>query len=170
MVDLSDIFLNKNDNDVQNYCDTDPKTRVDFENQVTIDSPDMSLSKSKLISETENDPELASLFKLVLPPLELDKVSVGYYIRNGVLMQKRRPPNVPASEGWSVIHQIVVLKIYQNEILKLTHESSMGSHLGINKTYSKITKHFYWPQIRYCVAECLSDSREAKPKKSCSSS
>ena len=29
----------------------------------------------------------------------------------------------------------------------------MGGHLGINKTYSKITKDFYWPQIQHCVAE-----------------
>ena len=88
-----------------------------------------------MISEQENDPKLAPLFKLVLPPVELDNVPVGYYVRNGVLMQKWRPPNVPASEEWSVVvHQIVVSKVYQSEILKLAHESSMGGHLGINKT------------------------------------
>ena len=129
-----------------------------------------------MISEQENDPELAPLFKLVLPPVELDKVPVGYYVRNGVLMRKWRPPNVPASEEWSVVHQIVVPKMYQSEILKLAHESPMGGHLGINKTYNKITKHFYWPQIRHCVAEFLQDlshlsnGRKAKPKNSCSSS
>ena len=46
----------------------------------------MPLSKSKLISEQDNDPELAHLFNLVLPPVELDKVPVGYHVRNGVLM------------------------------------------------------------------------------------
>ena len=141
LVDLSDTFLNNYDHDVQNFSDTNPK-----------DGVDVSLSKSKLISEQENDPELAPLFKLVLPPVELDKVPVGYYVRNGVLMRKWRPPNVPASEEWSVVHQIVVPKMYQSEILKLAHESPMGGHLGINKTY-KITKHFYWPQIRHCMAE-----------------
>ena len=52
-----------------------------------------------------------------------------------------------------MLHQIVVPKVYQCEILILAHDSSMGGHLGINKTYSKITKHFYWPQIWRCVAE-----------------
>ena len=66
---------------------------------------------------------------------------MGHYVKNGVLMQKWRPPNVPASEEWSVIHQIVVPKVYQNE--KLAHEFSVGGHLGVSKTYSKITKHFY---------------------------
>ena len=68
-------------------------------------------------------------------------------------MRKWRPLNVPASEEWSVVHQIVVPKVYQSGILKLATESTMGGHLGINKTYSKITKHFYWPQIRHCVVE-----------------
>ena len=61
----------------------DSKARLDSEDP--IDGPDVSLSKSKLISEQENEPELAPLFKLVLPPVELDKVPVGYYVRNGVL-------------------------------------------------------------------------------------
>ena len=139
LVDLSDTFLSNYDHDVQNHSDTNPKARVDSE-------------KQDLISEQENDPKLAPLFKLVLPSVELDKVPVGYYVRNGVVMRKWRPPNIPACEEWSVIHQIVVPKVYQSEILKLAHESSMGGHLGINNTYSKISKHFYWLQIRHCVA------------------
>ena len=135
--------MNNYDHDTQNSSDTDPRTRVDSENQDTKDGPDISLSKSRLISEQESDPDLAPLFKLVLSPVELDKVPVGYFVRNGVLMRRWRPPNIPASEEWSVVHLIVVPKVYQSEMLKLAHESSMGGHLGINKTYSKITKHFY---------------------------
>ena len=78
---------------MQNSGDTNPKARIDSENQDTIDGPDVSLSKSKLILEQENDPELAF------------------------------------------------------------GESLVGGHLGINKTFSKITKHFYWPQIQCCVTE-----------------
>ena len=74
LVDLSDTFLNNYDHDVQNSSDTNPKARVDSEKQDSIDCQDVSLSKSKLISEQEDDPELAPLFKLVLPPVELDKV------------------------------------------------------------------------------------------------
>ena len=79
-------FLNNYDHGMQNSSDTYPKIRVNSESQDTIDGSDVSLSKSKLILEQENDPKLVSLFKLVLAPVELDKVPVGYYIRNGVLM------------------------------------------------------------------------------------
>ena len=132
LVDFSDTFLNNYDLDMQTSSVCDTKVRIDSENQDIIDGSDVLLSKSKLISEQKNDPELASLFKLVLTPVERDKVPTGYYVRNGVLMQKWRPPNVPASAEWSVLHQIVVPKVYQSEILKLVHESSMGGYLGIN--------------------------------------
>ena len=85
-VDLSDTFLSNYDHDMQNSSDTYPKIRVNSESQDTIDGSDVSLSNSKLNLEQENDPELAPLFKLVLPPEALDKVFVGYYVRNGVLM------------------------------------------------------------------------------------
>ena len=75
LVDLSDIFLKNYDHDVQNHSDTNPKARIDSENQETIDGPDVSLSKSKLISQQENDPELAPLFKLVLAKITKQKNS-----------------------------------------------------------------------------------------------
>ena len=90
--------------------------------------------KIKLISEQKNDPELAPLFNLVLPPVEPDKLPVWYYVSNGVLMCKWRPSNVPASDEWLVVRRVVVPKVYQSEILKLAHESSVDGHLGINKT------------------------------------
>ena len=49
-LDLSDTFSNNND---KNSSDTSNKARIDSENQDTIDSQDISLSKPKLISEQE---------------------------------------------------------------------------------------------------------------------
>ena len=51
---------------MQNHSDTNPKANLDSETQDIVDSLDMSLQKSRL---QENDPELAPLFKLVLPPV-----------------------------------------------------------------------------------------------------
>ena len=39
----------------------------------------------KIYFRAQNDPELA-LFKMVLPPVQLDKVPAGFYVRNGVCM------------------------------------------------------------------------------------
>ena len=63
------------------------------------------------IINVHNDSALATLFKLHLALVDLDKLPVGYYVRNGVLIEKWSSQNVPASDEWSVIHQIVVLKM-----------------------------------------------------------
>ena len=41
-----------------------------------------------MISDQENDPKIAPTIELVLPPLELGKISVGFYVNYDVFMQK----------------------------------------------------------------------------------
>ena len=86
LVDLSDTFMNNHCHNVQNHNDTELKGREDSKKRDTIDRSDISLSKLKLISGQKDDSELASLFKLVLPTVDLVKVSVAYHVRNGLLM------------------------------------------------------------------------------------
>ena len=50
-------------------------------------------------------------------------------------------------------YKIVVPKPYRQEILCLAHETSMGGHLGTNKTYHKIWTQFYWPKIKSDVSK-----------------
>ncbi|MDA3078823.1 DDE-type integrase/transposase/recombinase, partial [Campylobacter sp. JMF_06 NA1] len=108
-------------------------------------------SRSQLISEQQNDPELKDLYHKALDENEVSEVPVCYYLKNGVLLRKWRPLDVPADEEWSVKHQIVVPKSYRSEILSIAHETPLAGHLGVNKTYDKILNHFYWPGIRQDV-------------------
>ena len=50
----------------------------------------------------------------------------------GILMRKWRPPNASVTEEWQVMHQIVLPKSYQKEVMSLACESPMAGHLGIN--------------------------------------
>ena len=77
---------------------------------------------------------------------------VCYYVNNGILMRKWRPPDVPASDEWSANHQIVISKSYRDQILSVAHDSPMSGHLGINKTCNKILTHFYWPGLKADVS------------------
>ena len=45
-------------------------------------------SRQNLIEEQSNNKELLDLFKIALTPLEAEKVSVGYLIRDNILMRK----------------------------------------------------------------------------------
>ena len=84
---------------------------------------------------------------------EADHQAQCFYLNSGVLMRKWWPKDVPADEDWQVAHQIVLPRKYQGEILSLAHVSPMAGHLGVNKTYSKILNHFYWPHLRKDVSE-----------------
>ena len=46
------------------------------------------ISRQNLIEEQSNDKELLDLFKIALTPVEEEKVSVGYLIKDNILMRK----------------------------------------------------------------------------------
>ena len=46
------------------------------------------ISRQNLIEEQSNDKELLDLFNIALTPVEDEKVSVGYLIKNNILMRK----------------------------------------------------------------------------------
>ena len=111
----------------------------------SIDQGHDTLSKSQLIQEQQTDPEISKLIFRALPEDAISQVPMCYYIKNGILMRKWRPFDVPADDEWAVYHQIVVPKSYRHEILSIAHESRMSGHLGINKTYHKIIPAFDEP-------------------------
>ena len=119
----------------------------------SIDQGHDMLSKSQLIQEQQTDPEISKLIFRALPEDEISQVPMCYYIKNGILMRKWQPYDVPADDEWAVYHQIVVPKSYRHEILSIAHESPMSGHLGINKTYHKIINHFYWPGLKSDVSK-----------------
>ena len=119
----------------------------------SIDQGHDTLSKSQLIQEQQTDPEISKLIFKALPEDEISQVPMCYYIKNGILMRKWRPFDVPADDEWAVYHQIVVPKSYRHEILSIAHESPMSGHLGIKKTYHKIINHFYWPGLKSDVSK-----------------
>ena len=110
------------------------------------------VSRSQLCKEQHNDPEILPLLERALDEKEIDQVPVCFYVKNGILMRKWRPPDVSAEDEWTVNHQIVVPRVYRLKILNLAHDTPMSGHLGINKTYHKILNHFYWPGLKSDVS------------------
>ena len=71
----------------------------------SIDQGHDTLSKSQLIQEQQTDPEISKLIFRALPEDEISQVPMCYYIKNGILMRKWRPFDVPADDEWAVYHQ-----------------------------------------------------------------
>ena len=159
-IDLTDTFIGQYfDNEIKKFLDPSlSDTQTDSSMSChspprSIDQGHDTLSKSQLIQEQQTDPEISKLIFRALPEDEISQVPMCYYIKNGILMRKWRPYDVPANDEWAVYHQIVVPKSYRHEILSIAHESPMSGHLGINKTYHKIINHFYWPGLKSDVSK-----------------
>ena len=159
-IDLTDTFIGQYfNNEIKKSLDPSlSDTQTDSSMSChspprSIDQGHDTLSKSQLIQEQQTDPEISKLIFRALPEDEISQVPMCYYIKNGILMRKWRPFDVPADDEWAVYHQIVVPKSYRHEILSIAHESPMSGHLGINKTYHKIINHFYWPGLKSDVSK-----------------
>ena len=133
------------------FQNIDENEKVDETVQLVSDT--LSLSRKKLIEYQENDPEIRELKEKALDKDEIQRVPVGYYVDNGVLMRKFRPPEVSVEDVWTVVNQIVVPKVYRKEIIAMAHDLPLGGHLGVNKTVEKILKQFFWPGLRSEVAQ-----------------
>ena len=111
------------------------------------------LSHDKLVAEQEKDPELKDLGQRALSPQEAEQNPVCFYKQNGVLMRKWRPPNTPANDEWKIVHQIVVPRVYRDEVISIAHNSPMAGHLGVRKTHDRIIQLFWWPTLRKYISE-----------------
>ena len=151
---LDDTIFPKPDENPSMQNETD-SLKTNYQAQTCSDSEPRRDSENgrPLVVEQESDPDLKRLYKLVLSSEESEKVPICYFKKDGILMRKWRPPDASVEDDWRVVHQIVVPRSYRHEILSLAHDSPMGGHLGVNKTYHKILNHFYWPRMRRDVAD-----------------
>ena len=106
------------------------------------------LSREDLIKEQESDLEIRRLGQLAVNEQEVAVMPRCYFHKDGILMRKWRPSDVPASHEWKVVYQVVLPPVYREDILKLAHETPMVGHLGVNKTYRRVLDHFFWPGVR----------------------
>ena len=108
--------LSPSQSDIQTDFDI-PRSNTDHSPLISNDQGHDQLSRSHLCKEQHSDPEISSLFDRVLNENEMSQVPVCYYVKNDILVRKRRPPDVSADDEWTVNHQVVVPRSYRPEIL-----------------------------------------------------
>ena len=110
------------------------------------------ISRQNLIVEQSKDKELLDLFKIALTPVEAEKFSVGYLIKDDILMRKWSPTACDNEKG-ETVYQIVVPTVHRREVLELAHDLPVSGHLGVRKTYNRVLQHFFWPGLKRDVAK-----------------
>ncbi|XP_041461220.1 uncharacterized protein LOC121412474 [Lytechinus variegatus] len=152
-VNLGDSFLGHlDDNSV--FCQVDNSKSAEDGSGVNQDGEsDVGLNRLSLIDAQGKDPELVGSINSALSEEEAVNESTCFYMKDDILMRRWRPPDASLDEDWRVIHQVVVPKVFRRQILKVSHETGLGGHLGVNKTVNRILKHFFWPGLRSDVSE-----------------
>jgi Integrase zinc binding domain len=67
----------------------------------------------------------------------------GYYLSEGVLKRKYVPMDLQADQECQILAQIVIPKLYQEQILQLAHNDSFAGHQGVKKTFETVVKYFH---------------------------
>ena len=129
----------------------DKGTACTTDDHVNVEA--IKCTREQLFQAQEEDPELHPLIDDVVGEEEVHKYANCFYRQSGVLNRKWRPPKVPANEEWQMSHQIVLPWKFREEVLSIVHASPMTGHLGVNKTYCKLLKNFYWPKLKRDVAQ-----------------
>ena len=92
----------------------------------------LSVSRSDLIKQQQEDPSLSEILSQLRPSSEVSSSAHGFFLQEGVLVRKW----VPQGEWCSgeAIFQIVIPSPLRAGVLQTAHEDVAG-HLGVQKTY-----------------------------------
>ena len=89
-----------------------------------------------------------------------------YIKKDGILFRIFQPNSTNTDK---VVKQVVLPFQLRSQVMSLAHESLMGGHLGIKKTFDKVTTSCYWPGIhgdvtRFCRSCDVCQRTVAKDK------
>ena len=126
----------------------------------------LSLRREDLIIAQREDESLKTLYTQCSDEEVDDLCKEQFVIKNEVLHRLFRPITASNHER---LDQIVVPGSLRQKVMSLGHENMMSGHLGVNKTYKKISTHFYWPymkkEVKKYVNSCHECQLAGKPNK-----
>ena len=111
------------------------------ENSGQLGTNILDRSSSQLISDQKKDVTLHNLTILNVPPEDID----GYFYANGIVMHRKFTKH--PHDGLPYIDRVVAPEAYRPEILRLGHSIPLAGHMGQEKTYERISRHFTWPRL-----------------------
>jgi hypothetical protein len=79
--------------------------------------------------------------------VELCNREAEFIVKDGILY--RRFKN---RLGYTIL-QLVLPRKFREKVMLLAHENILAGHMGVKKTYEKISAHFFWPGIGRSVKE-----------------
>ncbi|XP_066959223.1 uncharacterized protein [Macrobrachium rosenbergii] len=90
------------------------------------------VTTENLVELQKKDTTLAELFFRVVEPEEVQQTPT--HLRDGLLMRKHRPVDIPGNAEWGEYHQILIPYSLRKQVVALAHKAG---HMGIKKTVEK---------------------------------
>ena len=119
----------------------------------------LSLRREDLIIAQREDEDLKVLFTQCSDEAVDDLCKEQFVLRNDVLHRLSRPITASSHE---ILDQIVVPCSLREKVISLAHENMMSGHLGVNKTFKKVSNYFYWPSMRREVKKYVNSCHECQ--------
>lgn len=116
------------------------------EGKVTVSG--INWDRQELLKHQKDDESLCELWDKVK-----EESGSEFYVQNDMLMRLVRMKG--QSDLMEERSQIVVPKLYRQEILSVAHDGLFAGHMGRTKTYDRVVADFYWPGMyadveQYC--------------------
>uniref|UniRef100_A0AAY4BUY6 Gypsy retrotransposon integrase-like protein 1 n=1 Tax=Denticeps clupeoides TaxID=299321 RepID=A0AAY4BUY6_9TELE len=111
----------------------------------------LSVDKVLIAGEQKTDPSLARC-RTAARKGGVVNTSASFYWEDGFLMRKWIPPH-SEDLGWNAVIQLVVPAKFRGQVLAVGHDHDFAGHLGVNKTYHRILRHFFWPGLKSDVVK-----------------
>ena len=122
----------------------------------SISSENFDLSPSQISKMQKDDKSLTRLFLLAEVGPVANNQSSYYLLKRNLLYRVFTPPTKNRA-GYRPCKQLVVPTRLRSKVLHLAHSSNFSGHLGITKTYDRLSTSFYWPGMyAYVTRFCLS--------------
>ncbi len=165
MVDLSNSFMAEQPELVECKLSVPLEMVSEHDPLLAAEFPSM-VGREHLAAAQKSDPTLEKCVRLAVDSDKLLAARVGYFWDEGDLMRKWEPKPSERND-WLTIYQVVLPASYRSQVLILVHENVLAGHLGVNKTFQRITKHFFWPGVKSAVSNfcrsCDVCQRAGKP-------
>ncbi len=126
----------------------------------------LKIGREQLAAVQKSDQSLRNCVEAAVDQVENPKTRVAFFWDNGILMRRWKSGTSNDEASWNTSFQIVLPSGYQDQVLKFTHKNVLAGHLGIIKTFKRVSKYFFLAEYEIqffkvlSVLSCMSGGRE----------
>ncbi|KAK4306647.1 hypothetical protein Pmani_021540 [Petrolisthes manimaculis] len=128
------------------------------------------VGRAALIAAQQEDETLQPWIEQAHGPPEEFSLTINYFVQDGVLYRRWLPPLFPQEDApWTSVTQLVVPTSHRQGLLELAHDGRFSGNLGVRKTFNRLAKKNYWPDVvqnAYAISTLSSSITHTPPDSS----